>query len=746
MKCFLGVDVGSVSTKFVLINEKNEVLFWDYWRTEGKPVEALKLGLEKLRKWVQSQNLNLEICGVATTGSARYLAGAILGADLIKNEVTAHAKGVSHFVPEARTVIEIGGQDSKIIILENGLVVDFALNLLCSAGTGAFLDAQAFRLGVPVEKFGELALKSKNPTHIASRCLTEDNYLLTPEGVKSIRDIKEGDFVLSEGNFKKVLKKYERTYSGTLYKITRRYASSQPLIVTEEHPILAIKPQFCPFKKYKYICREDCDKKHIRPRCQLNFYKNYSPQWIPANKLEVFDLIVTPKHNTLAQINSPSVMIPLDQSFFSAKKAKFFHISEVDEDFQKNLMRLCGYYLAEGSTYVSKKGNYEVQFSLNEKEKEIVEDINNSMRSIFKTASGVVYQGKYTGKGLQLKFWSKAAHFFFKQFGQSAPNKKIPGWVFDLPKEYLLELIKGFWRGDGGQNCRDHLTFDTSSRHLWEGLAVIFEKCGYIPSKMKNYENKIGQAMSEIKWRNCKIVRKYPLFRLELGGKQMQRLFSELGVTATEKIKKFWEKRKRTYQLAYERENYILYPIRKIEKMKVKNVKVYNLEVEETESYLVNGFLCHNCSVFAESDMIHKQQIGHKLEDIVAGLCLGLARNYLASVGKGKKILPPIVFLGGVSENVGMRWAFQKLLNQEILVPPYNKVMGALGAALLVKENPPQKTKFRGFEISGENIECSSFQCHGCPNECEVIEVKIGNKVVARFGDRCGKWSNIVSE
>jgi predicted CoA-substrate-specific enzyme activase len=321
MKCYLGIGIGSLTAKLVLIDNKNRVLFFRYFRTEGKPIEAIKRGLRELKEFIRGYNPEIEISRVGTTGSGRYLAGAIIGADLIKNEVTAHAKGVCHFIPDARTVIEIGGQDSKIIILENGVVVDFALNLICSAGTGAFLDAQSFRLGIPVEKFGALALSSKGPTTIGSRC-----------------------------------------------------------------------------------------------------------------------------------------------------------------------------------------------------------------------------------------------------------------------------------------------------------------------------------------------------------------------------------------------------------------------------------------SVFAESDMIHKQQVGHKIEDIVAGLCQGLARNYLAGVGRGKKIQPPIVFLGGVSENVGMRRAFREALNEEIIVPLHNTVMGAIGVALLAKDsNPanPWETKFRGFEISDKEIKCTSFQCRGCPNQCEVIEAKIEGKVVARWGDRCGKWSNL---
>jgi predicted CoA-substrate-specific enzyme activase len=318
MKTYLGIDIGSLTIKFVLIDEKSEVLYWTYERTGGKPIEALQNGLKKLKEWSESHNPEVEISGVGTTGSGRYLAGVITGADLIKNEITAHAKGAAYFVPDVRTVIDIGGQDSKIIILENGVAVDFAMNYLCAAGTGSFLDAQAFRLGLPIEKFGELALKSKNPTIIASRC-----------------------------------------------------------------------------------------------------------------------------------------------------------------------------------------------------------------------------------------------------------------------------------------------------------------------------------------------------------------------------------------------------------------------------------------TVFAESDMIHKQQIGHKTEDIVAGLCQGLARNYLSGVGRGKKIQPPIIFLGGVSENIGMRKAFEEALGQKVIVPKYNTVMGAFGGALLVKENPPKKTKFSGFGISDKEIKCTSFICHGCPNQCEVIEARIEGQVIARWGDRCGKWSNL---
>ena len=321
IKTYFGIDVGSISTNFVLIDEKNNILSSLYLRTEGNPIKAIQKGLRELKDQTSHHNPNIEIAGVGTTGSARYLTGVITGADLIKNEITAHAKGASFFVPDVRTIIEIGGQDSKIIILENGVAVDFAMNLLCAAGCGAFLDAQAFRLKIPIEKFGGIALKSKNPTNISGRC-----------------------------------------------------------------------------------------------------------------------------------------------------------------------------------------------------------------------------------------------------------------------------------------------------------------------------------------------------------------------------------------------------------------------------------------TIFSESDMIHKQQIGHSTKDIIAGLCQALTRNYLSAVAKGKNIKPPIVFQGGVSENLGMRKALEEALGEKIIVPKYNTVIGAFGVALLVKEQSPQKTKFLGFGISNKDIKCTSFQCDGCSNQCEVIEAKIEEKVIARWGDRCGKWSSLKTE
>ncbi|MDI3534762.1 MAG: hypothetical protein PWQ82_1127 [Thermosediminibacterales bacterium] len=317
MKGYLGIDVGSVSTNLVIIDDDGQLLSKVYLRTRGQPIKAVQDGMKQL---VENTQGEIEIMGVGTTGSGRQLASVITGAGTVKNEITTHAVAALNLIPDVQTVLEIGGQDSKIIILRDGIVTDFAMNTVCAAGTGSFLDQQAARLNIPIEEFGSYALKSKTPVRIAGRC-----------------------------------------------------------------------------------------------------------------------------------------------------------------------------------------------------------------------------------------------------------------------------------------------------------------------------------------------------------------------------------------------------------------------------------------AVFAESDMIHKQQMGYNLEDIIRGLCQALVRNYLNNVGKGKDIQPKVVFQGGVAANIGMKAAFEEALGYEVIVPQHHDVMGAIGAALLAKDEVARKgfTAFKGFDVSNVKYRVSSFECKGCPNRCEVINIHMDEKVIARWGDRCNKWKNL---
>jgi predicted CoA-substrate-specific enzyme activase len=167
MEAYLGIDVGSVTTKFAALDKNDELITSLYLLTQGKPIEQVQQGLRQLEAQLPE---DINICGVATTGSARYLAGVIVGADLVKNEVTSQAVATLHYIPQAKTIIEIGGQDSKIIIVRDGIVTDFGMNTICAAGTGSFLDHQALRLNMTIEEFSQRALNSNTAVRIAGRC------------------------------------------------------------------------------------------------------------------------------------------------------------------------------------------------------------------------------------------------------------------------------------------------------------------------------------------------------------------------------------------------------------------------------------------------------------------------------------------------------------------------------------------------------------------------------------------------
>ena len=167
MEVYLGIDVGSVTTKLAVLDENDELIAHVYLPTQGKPIEMTQLGLKQIKQQLPE---DANIRGVATTGSARYLAGVIVGADLVKNEITSHAVAALQYIPQVQTIIEIGGQDSKIIIIRDGIVTDFGMNTVCAAGTGSFLDHQALRLNMSIEEFSQRALDSNTPVRIAGRC------------------------------------------------------------------------------------------------------------------------------------------------------------------------------------------------------------------------------------------------------------------------------------------------------------------------------------------------------------------------------------------------------------------------------------------------------------------------------------------------------------------------------------------------------------------------------------------------
>jgi predicted CoA-substrate-specific enzyme activase len=165
---YLGIDVGSISTNLVLIDETHQVVARRYLSTAGQPLEAVRRGLFEIGEEVGK---NVDVVGIGTTGSGRYLTAEYVGGDVVRNEISAQVRAATAIDPEVDTIFEIGGQDSKYIRVNRGAVVDFTMNNACAAGTGSFLEEQAERLSLDVKSdFSDLALKAEHPTGLGERC------------------------------------------------------------------------------------------------------------------------------------------------------------------------------------------------------------------------------------------------------------------------------------------------------------------------------------------------------------------------------------------------------------------------------------------------------------------------------------------------------------------------------------------------------------------------------------------------
>jgi predicted CoA-substrate-specific enzyme activase len=168
IEAYLGVDVGSLSTKAVVMDKQKRILAKIYLMTAGRPLDAIHQVMKSIGDQVQNK---VKIIGAASTGSGRYLTGDFIGADIVINEITAQATGAAIVNPKVDTIFEIGGQDSKYISLNNGVVVDFEMNHACAAGTGSFIEEQANRLGISIKgEFAQLAFASKSPVKLGERC------------------------------------------------------------------------------------------------------------------------------------------------------------------------------------------------------------------------------------------------------------------------------------------------------------------------------------------------------------------------------------------------------------------------------------------------------------------------------------------------------------------------------------------------------------------------------------------------
>ena len=167
-KLYMGIDIGGVFAKGVIIDEYDNIIASSCLSTEGNPINAVKKIIKNMQTEIDLDKYN--VVSIGTTGSARKLIGTMLSADVIKNEITAHAAGTIRIYPNVRTIFEIGGENSKITLVNNGIVTDYSMNTLCTAGAGIFINTIAKRLNIDISDIANVALSSHNRINIATRC------------------------------------------------------------------------------------------------------------------------------------------------------------------------------------------------------------------------------------------------------------------------------------------------------------------------------------------------------------------------------------------------------------------------------------------------------------------------------------------------------------------------------------------------------------------------------------------------
>ena len=246
VEAYIGIDVGSISTNVVAIDSNKKLIAKKYLRTAGRPIEAVRKGVEEVGNQIKDR---VVVKGVGTTGSGRYLIGDFVGADIVINEITAQATAAADIDHEVDTIFEIGGQDSKYISLEDGVVIDFEMNKVCAAGTGSFLEEQSERFDIMIEDFGDIALSSKNPLNLGERCTVfmETNVYSHYQKGARIEDLLAGLAYSIVANYinrvvgrkkigKKIFFQGAVAFNRSVVAAFERYTSSQ-IIVPPDHEV-----------------------------------------------------------------------------------------------------------------------------------------------------------------------------------------------------------------------------------------------------------------------------------------------------------------------------------------------------------------------------------------------------------------------------------------------------------------------------------------------------------------------------
>ncbi|TSC56165.1 MAG: Mja hyp1 intein [Parcubacteria group bacterium Greene0714_21] len=464
-------------------------------------------------------------------------------------------------------------------------------------------------IGIDAKEVVKIALDaSPDCMVIPAHCLPPESIVHTQGNLKPIKDIKQGDYVYTHKNrWQKVTEVFTRPYKGKLYHI-KPYYFREGLSTTSEHPFYALKTQkhcrwqhgFC---HPNCLGSSHCCNKHKATK------ENFTPTWVLAENLEKGDVLLYPRFMQTKDIghivlqnfltlpylqkevlsindilgNGQGAGLSLSQSsgalsgtvvtMKGTRSKSFSSMIPVSSSF----CRLIGYYLAEGS-----EGKDLISFTFAQHEETYLSDVRNLMRSVFSLTPS---KERSKDGGIELIYYSKIIKDFFSSFcyeqnsrEHRAFTKALPQWILELPQEKQIEILLGWWRGDAGY---------TSSRILMNQMKILFLRLGIIPSvyiDTAKRRQELGNSFIE----GRKINAQHDLFAVN----RLAFFEDTYGLLNMPEFQKYNYKTKIRH--GWIDKNYVYLPIRDIE---IENYEgnVYNLEVEEDNSYVTEFATVHNC-------------------------------------------------------------------------------------------------------------------------------------------------------
>jgi predicted CoA-substrate-specific enzyme activase len=626
----LGIDIGSVTAKAVVLDEAGKIIESRYVRTKGQPVETVMAILEDLLAKYPPDKFTV----AAVTGTGGQLIANLLGIPFV-SEITAQAAGTTLFHPEVKTILEIGGEDSKLIVLKKEAaealpkVADFAINGVCAAGTGSFLDQQASRMGIPIEQFGDVALQSENPPRVAGRCsvFAKSDMIHLQQVGTPVYDIVAGLCFAMIRNFKGQVirgRDLERPVSfqggvaankGIRRAVLEVLELSEPDLIVPEH-FAVLGALGAALVSKENTLPEDALKR-LRDHLSRHDYTFVTLPPLQGDNYPIDIETVKPHSNQPVE-----AYIGVDIGSIST--------NVVVIDTHNNVLSRRYLMTASRPIEAVKQGLLEVGQELGDK---VI------IKGTGSTGSGRYMTGEFFGADVirnEITSHAKAAAFV-------CPDVDT---IFEI----------------GGQ--------DAKYISLQNGTIIDF-------TMNKVCAAGTGSFLEE---------------QAEKLGISIKDEFGALGLAAK-----------------------------------------HPLDLGE------------RCTVFMESQQNYCKQRGAAKEDLVAGLAYSVVKNYLNKVVEDRKIGNHILFQGGTAFNRAMKAAFEAVLGKKITVPPQHDILGAVGVAMLAKEEiqaSGQKTRFRGFDLASRKYELSSFECQSCSNRCEIHKVVFEGEKPLLYGSRCGKWDS----